>query len=304
MNNQKNDVLTAIKKYIRNVTIGTCTFAFSISAAVVVSNELEHIQKRQNVILTMQKAEEVSVDFTSIRDLIQSEQYTMIETMFAQAIAQESISFKQEAIINENSVAVVASTLDAVCNQKQAEQSQPTIQSTNQKTEVVQQPVVEQTTTESVVQTETVEVEQVAEPTVSTETVEVEQETVSVAVESEYDMLCRIVEAEATGGDIESKMIVANVVLNRVKNPQFPNTIEGVIFQHRGRTYQFSPISDGRFYSVNVTDSTREAVNRAMAGEDNSQGALYFVSPRYGNTSWFDRNLTFLFYYGGHNYYK
>ena len=85
VNNQKKDALTAIKKYIKNVTIGTCTFAFSISSAVIVSKELDHLQKRQNIICAMQAAEEISSDLTSVRQLIQSEQNAMIETMFASA---------------------------------------------------------------------------------------------------------------------------------------------------------------------------------------------------------------------------
>ncbi|MBQ3514897.1 MAG: cell wall hydrolase [Lachnospiraceae bacterium] len=205
--------------------------------------------------------------------------------MFAQAIAEDDERVKQEAlekeeaIKNETSVVTVASTSNTANSQS------------GNKEQAATQKAATQTETSKPVENATV--------------VTTERETVAaVPAESEYDMLCRIVEAEVTGKDIEAKMMVANVVLNRVESSQFPNTIEGVIFQHRGSVYQFSPVSDGRYYSVTVTDGTREAVNRAMAGEDNSQGALYFVSPIYGNTSWFDRNLNFLFYYGGHNFYK
>ena len=44
--------------------------------------------------------------------------------------------------------------------------------------------------------------------------------------ESEYYTLLRIVEAEATGEDLEGKMLIANVILNRVRDSRFPNTIE------------------------------------------------------------------------------
>lgn len=295
MNNQKNDLLTAIKKYIKNVTIGTCTFAFAVSTAVLVSKELDDIKKNQKAVLVMEESVEVSTDLTSIRQVIQMEQTGMIETMFAQAIAEDDERVKQEALQeslekeeamkNETNVVVVASTSNITDNQSQVGSQSGNTEQTVTKQET-KQPEVAQT---------------VENATVTT----TERENVTlVPAESEYDMLCRIVEAEATGKDIEAKLMVANVVLNRVVSSQFPNTIEGVIFQHRGSVYQFSPISDGRYYSVTVTDGTREAVNRAMAGEDNSQGALYFVSPKYGNTSWFDRNLNFLFYYGGHNFYK
>lgn len=124
--------------------------------------------------------------------------------------------------------------------------------------------------------------------------------------QKEYEVLTRIVEAEATGGDLKSKTIVANVILNRVKNPQFPNTVKGVVFQRNGKVTQFSPISDGRYYSVKVTKETKKAVDRALAGEDYSKGALFFAC-RSGatkkNMAWFDRHLKPLFQYGGHEYY-
>ncbi len=122
----------------------------------------------------------------------------------------------------------------------------------------------------------------------------------------EYEMLLRIVEAEAGGEDTEGKILVANVVLNRVASDKFPDTIEEVIFQKNGRVTQFSPIADGRYYTVEVSEDTIEAVNRALAGEDLSQGALYFAarsSADSDNMRWFDRHLTFLFQHGGHEFF-
>ena len=97
-------------------------------------------------------------------------------------------------------------------------------------------------------------------------------------------------------------MKVANVIINRVKHPYFPNTVTDVVFQGNGK--QFSPVADGRFYTVTVTDSTVEAVNRALMGEDYSQGALYFAAV-YCLTpdSWHIKNLNRLFEYGGHVYF-
>lgn len=121
------------------------------------------------------------------------------------------------------------------------------------------------------------------------------------------EVLLRIVEAEATGEDIKGKMLVANVILNRVKSSQFPDTVKEVVFQKNGDTVQFSPIADGRYWSVKITSSTREAVERVLNGEDESQGALYFSARSKANKSnmnWFDNHLTWLFKYGGHEFYK
>ena len=123
---------------------------------------------------------------------------------------------------------------------------------------------------------------------------------------NEYYTLLQIVEAEATGGDVESKMMVANVVLNRVNDPHFPDTISEVVWQRIDGTAQFSPTMDGRIGTVTITSSTIEAVDRALNGEDNSQGALFFLaraSSATHNVQWFENTLVRLFEYGGHEYF-
>lgn len=126
--------------------------------------------------------------------------------------------------------------------------------------------------------------------------------------EQDKAVLLRIVEAEATGEDIRGKMLVANVVLNRVNNEnEFPNNVTDVVFDHSTGVYQFSPIQDGRYWSVNITEGTREAVDRVLRGEDLSQGALYFMARKYAdpdNVIWFDNSLTWLFAYGEHEFYR
>lgn len=120
--------------------------------------------------------------------------------------------------------------------------------------------------------------------------------------QKDYDILCRIVEAEATGKDVLAKMLVANVVFNRVNSTSFPDTVESVVFQRNESRAQFSPLDDGRYYTVTITDGTIEAVNRVLMGEDYSMGALYFASIKVVDTTgcWASRHLTELYRYGGH----
>lgn len=128
-----------------------------------------------------------------------------------------------------------------------------------------------------------------------------------IITEEERDMLEHIVEAEATGEDIEGKLLVANVILNRVNSERFPDDIESVIFQHVGANYQFSPVKDGRYYSVTISENTKSAVEQALQGIDHSEGALYFMARKYtsnAKANWFDTRLTRLFEYGGHEFYK
>lgn len=121
--------------------------------------------------------------------------------------------------------------------------------------------------------------------------------------DEDYNNLVRIVEAEVGDNDIYGKQIVANVILNRVMSSKFPDTVTEVIFQKN----QFTPTFDGRYYKVKIADSTIQAVELALNGEDNSRGALYFMDRKTAskkNVAWFDANLNNLFYYGGHEYFK
>ncbi|MBQ2426331.1 MAG: cell wall hydrolase, partial [Lachnospiraceae bacterium] len=103
--------------------------------------------------------------------------------------------------------------------------------------------------------------------------------------------------------DITGKILVANVILNRVDSNEFPDSIHGVVYQKS----QFSPVIDGSINRCKVSDETREAVERALNGEDPSEGALYFMNrsksaPK--NVRWFDTKLSFLFKHGEHEFFK
>lgn len=124
--------------------------------------------------------------------------------------------------------------------------------------------------------------------------------------EEDYEVLLRIVEAEAGGEDIEGKMLVAGVVMNRVASEDFPDTVKEVVFQRSENSVQFSPAYSGRYYTVVVSEETIEAVNRVLEGEDISCGALYFAARKRAdseNMRWFDEELTFLFSHGGHEFF-
>lgn len=125
--------------------------------------------------------------------------------------------------------------------------------------------------------------------------------------DKDYDALLRIVEAEAGGEDQNGKLLVANVVLNRVNSDVFPDTVWDVVMQREQGIAQFSPTVDGRFQNVRVSDDTVAAVERALYGEDISQGALYFCAREKADSDklkWFDRKLTKLFSYGHHEFFS
>ena len=124
--------------------------------------------------------------------------------------------------------------------------------------------------------------------------------------DADYDTLLRIVEAEAGTEDIKGRVLVANVIMNRISNDEFPDTVTDVVWDQRYGVPQFSPTYDGKIYEVTVTDETKEAVKQALEGVDYSEGALFFIqrsAAEKHNVNWFDKDLKRLFKYGVHEFY-
>ena len=124
--------------------------------------------------------------------------------------------------------------------------------------------------------------------------------------DEDYDTLLRIVEAEAGSEDIKGRVLVANVIMNRVKSEDFPNTVTEVVWDNSDGVPQFSPTYDGRITEVAVSDETREAVKQALKGTDYSEGALFFIQKSAAeehNVKWFEKDLKRLFKYGVHEFY-
>lgn len=119
---------------------------------------------------------------------------------------------------------------------------------------------------------------------------------------NETDMyeLRKIAMAEAEGEGVEGKAYVMMVILNRVNDNRFPNTVHDVIFQKN----QFTPVRNGRYNRVVPDAECEEALNMIILnGWDKSQGALYFESCKNAN-NWHSRNLTYLFTHDGHRFYR
>lgn len=111
-------------------------------------------------------------------------------------------------------------------------------------------------------------------------------------------ILARIAMAEAEGEDTEGKALVILVVLNRVWDDSFPDTIEEVVMQDN----QFSPVANGRYDRVEPDGDCWDALELVMNGWDESEGALYFESRSL--STWHQRNLKYLFKHGNHYFYK
>ena len=91
----------------------------------------------------------------------------------------------------------------------------------------------------------------------------------------DYELMCRLVEAEAGNQDSVIKTKVAAVILNRVK---YPDKFGDNIMEVMTAPGQFSPIVDGTAYETDATDNTYSAVNEAILTENN-QDLLFFMTP-------------------------
>ncbi len=104
-------------------------------------------------------------------------------------------------------------------------------------------------------------------------------------------LLAKIAMAEGENQSLETKVRIVLSVLNRVHSGEFPNTIQGVLFQVVNGVHQFTPVADGRWYKVEPNEECWEAVKIAKETmHDYSCGALYFESDPGEN--WHSRNLT------------
>ena len=110
------------------------------------------------------------------------------------------------------------------------------------------------------------------------------------------DVLERLVQCEAGTEDMDGRLLVANVVLNRVDTGIWGNDIMSVCMAEG----QFDPIGNGAYKACEVDSVTKKAVINALLGEDISQGAIYFQKS--AARVW--GNKKFLFRHGNHSFYK
>jgi spore germination cell wall hydrolase CwlJ-like protein len=99
--------------------------------------------------------------------------------------------------------------------------------------------------------------------------------------ESDLDLLARVVRAEAQGEPYDGQVAVAAVILNRVKHPEFPNTIPGVVYE----PLAFSVVANGQVNKP-ADESAIQAAHCALNGLDPSGGALYFYNPSKTKSVW------------------
>lgn len=94
-------------------------------------------------------------------------------------------------------------------------------------------------------------------------------------------LLAKLIHSEARGEPYEGQVAVGAVVLNRVDDAGFPNTLQGVIYQ----PWAFTALHDGQF-NLEPTSTSYQAAQDALNGWDPSYGCLYYYNPATATSSW------------------
>jgi len=99
--------------------------------------------------------------------------------------------------------------------------------------------------------------------------------------EAEVYLMAQTVFAESRSESFQGKVAVASVILNRVKDPSFPHTIEGVIKQKDA----FSCVRNNRI-DVVPDESCYSAVLSALKGNDPTSEAVFYYNPKIATSKW------------------
>ena len=105
--------------------------------------------------------------------------------------------------------------------------------------------------------------------------------TTSSQTSGDLYLMARAVYGEARGEPYQGKVAVAAVILNRVKNKDFPNTVSGVIYQ----PWAFTAVNDGQI-NMGTNDECIRACQDALNGWDPTYGCIYYYNPKTATNQW------------------
>lgn len=94
-------------------------------------------------------------------------------------------------------------------------------------------------------------------------------------------LIAKCIYAEARGEPYVGKVAVGAVILNRVANPNFPNTIYGVVYQ----PWAFTAVYDGQI-TLEPDEECYQAARDAMNGWDPTYGCIYYYNPATATSQW------------------
>lgn len=94
-------------------------------------------------------------------------------------------------------------------------------------------------------------------------------------------LLAKVIYAEARGESYTGQVAIGAVVLNRVEDSRFPNTISGVIYQ----PWAFTAVNDGQI-NLEPNQKAYQAADDALNGWDPTYGCVYYYNPQTATSKW------------------
>ncbi len=98
---------------------------------------------------------------------------------------------------------------------------------------------------------------------------------------SDLYLIAKAIYAEGRGESYTGQVAIGAVIVNRVKSPQFPNTVAGVIYQKGA----FTAVDDGQI-NLEPNETAYNAARDAMNGWDPTYGCLYYYNPAVATSAW------------------
>jgi N-acetylmuramoyl-L-alanine amidase len=99
--------------------------------------------------------------------------------------------------------------------------------------------------------------------------------------QNDINLMANAVYGEARGEPYIGQVAVAAVILNRLENSAFPNTVAGVIFEPGA----FTAVADGQIY-LTPNEQAKKAVLDAINGWDPTGEAIYYFNPDTATNAW------------------
>lgn len=182
------------------------------------------------------------------------------------ALAQKQAAEQAEALAREQEKAVAAAQQFAAEQAKAAQEAQRLLEEQVQEAQRQAEEAAKAAALAQKQAQEQAKAAELAQKQAQQESVSQEALNAANVSEEDLELLASIIYCEAKGEPYVGKVAVANVVLNRVKSSQYPDTIKGVIYA-KG---QFSPVKNGSMEKALKNDSADascyQAALEALAG--------------------------------------
>jgi N-acetylmuramoyl-L-alanine amidase len=99
--------------------------------------------------------------------------------------------------------------------------------------------------------------------------------------QSDLQLMQHVVYGEARGEPYRGEVAIAAVILNRLRDPRFPHTVPGIVYQPGA----FTAVEDGQV-NLQPDSQAMRAVLDAVHGWDPTHGAVYYFNPATATSSW------------------